>query len=79
MNFDDEKLLDYVSEKILALDSETEFLVKDLFNGTEWKGLPKKERLNIGRRFKSLVHNSKIDDVVYLGKASNNSAVYKKI
>lgn len=79
VRIDDEKLLVLVSDKILKLDSGTEFFVKDLFNGTEWKKYPTGEKQNIGKRFKSLVNNSKIENVLYLGKAPNNSAVYKKI
>lgn len=76
---DYEKLLNVIENKIFALDVDTEFFLKDLFNGTEWKKLQKGEKLSLGRRFKNYVELGKFANVIYVGKASNNSAVYKRI
>lgn len=55
------------------------FILRDLFDGIEWSALSKGERLSFGRLFKNEVTNGKIPGVVYIGKADNNSAQYKRI
>lgn len=76
---DYEKILKSAELKIDALDVGTEFFLKDLFDGTEWKKLKKGEKLSLGRRFKNCVELGKFSNVVYVGKAPNNSAIYKRV
>ena len=76
---DYEKILKSAEFKIDALDVGTEFFLKDLYNGTEWKKLQKGVKLSLGRRFKNCVKLGEIPNVIYLGKAQNNSAIYKKV
>lgn len=54
------------------------FLVKELFQGTEWNDLPKGDKLRFGAFFKNSVNEGLIPDIDYVGKAANNSALYKK-
>lgn len=61
------------------LDANSEFMVKDLFMGTQWKSFDCGSRLSIGRAFKTRVTNGQIPNVEYIGKHSNNSALYKKL
>lgn len=75
---DYEKLLRIIAEKIDSLNKGDEFFLKDLFDGIEWKEFQTGERLSLGRRFKNSVLTEKIANVVYIGKAQNNSALYKK-
>lgn len=55
------------------------FLVKELFQGTEWNDLPKGDKLRFGAYFKTLVTEGKIPNINYVSKANNNSAQYRKI
>ena len=71
-------LLVMAKEAIEKLSFDTEFLLKDLFEGAFWKGLQKGDRLGLGKCFKNEVINNKIKNVQYLGKAENNSAKYRK-
>ena len=77
MNYD--ILINRAISKTGALQLNTTFLLKDLFEGTEWNELDKGGRLGLGRRFKNDVLDGIIPNVVYIGKAQNNSAIYKKI
>ena len=61
------------------LDKNSEFFLKDLFKGTEWKSLSVGERLSLGRCFKNEVLEKRIPNITYIGKAKNNSAMYQKI
>ena len=65
--------------EIETLPNNTLFPLKDLYEGTEWNELDKGCRLSLGRRFKSEVINQHIPNVIYVGKADNNSAQYRKI
>ncbi len=56
----------------------TNFMVKDLFEGIDWNSLTKGDRLSFGRYFKNAVKENVISDVGYIGKATNNSAIYIK-
>lgn len=71
-------LLAMARKSIEHLAVNTEFLLKDLFEGTFWKSLQKRDRLGLGKCFKNEVINNKIENVQYLGKVENNSAKYKK-
>lgn len=75
---DYENLLQKAEQKILALNADTEFFLKDLFEGTEWNKLKKGEKSSFGKLFKNSVDNGRFINIVYIGKAPNNSAIYKK-
>ena len=72
------ELLEKANTRIAAIPSGQVFLAQDLFPGTEWNQLQKGEKLNFGRQFKAAVLDEKFPRVVYIGKAENNSAQYKK-
>ena len=76
---DYERVLKSTELKIATLDIGTEFFLKDLFDGTEWKKFKRGEKLSLGRRFKNWVEIGQFSNVVYVGKAPNNSAIYRKI
>ncbi len=76
---DYEKLFQNACQKILQIPMDTKFCVKDLFLGVEWEQLKKGEKLYFGRYFKNMVENKKVEQVEFLKKAENNSAVYVKI
>ena len=61
------------------LNSGTEFCLKDLFDGVEWNDLAVGARLGFGRYFKNEVLEGHIPNIVYVGKAQNNSAKYRKV
>lgn len=65
-------------ESIEKMPINTTFLAKDLFEGAEWNGLEKGERLHFGREFKNAVKEGKFPGIIYTGKAQNNSAQYTK-
>ena len=60
------------------MHENTEFLLKDLFDGVEWNNLTVGERLGFGRFFKDEVLEGHVPNIYYIGKAQNNSAKYKK-
>ncbi len=62
-----------------TLPAGTVFVVKELFLGTTWNNLMKRDKLSFGRVYKNAVTQKEIPNVVYLGKADNNSAQYQKI
>ena len=64
---------------IEILPNGTTFKLKDLFIGYEWINIPKGDRLHLGKTFKRAVMNKTIESVEYLGKSSDNSAVYRKV
>lgn len=72
------KVLKEKESRIFKLESGTVFLLKDLFEGVQWNSFSIGDRLNLGRTFKNLVENKKVPNVMYLGKAENNSAKYIK-
>ena len=61
-----------------ALDNGAVFCLKDLFNGADWTALPKGDRLQFGKFFKNEVNECRVQNIIYIGKADNNSALYKK-
>lgn len=71
--------IDKAKFKIKTLPTGNVFVLKDLFLGTDWKSLKVGDRLSLGRNFKNEVLDKRIENVVYIGKADNNSAKYKKI
>ena len=63
-------------QAISKLEDGTIFVLKDLFEGTEWKALPEGDRLYFGKDFKHRVLLGSVPRVKYLKKAQNNSAQY---
>lgn len=72
-------LLERAVQQIDAIAVNDKFLVKDLFVGTEWNDLEKGDKLGFGRFFKNAVIENEIPNVVFIGKAKNNSAEYRKV
>ena len=76
MNY--EKLLDEAKEHLQEIEIGKEFYVKELV-GTEWVNLKKGDKLGFGRHFKREVTDGNVQGVIYVNKAPNNSAVYRRI
>lgn len=55
------------------------FVLKDLFDGIEWNTLEKGERTTFGKTFKNAVKNGDFPNVIFVGKAQNNSSKYQKV
>lgn len=72
------KLLEEARERIATISIGQIFRVKDLFPGTQWNQLQRGEKLSFGKRFKNAVSDGEFPNVVYIGKAENNSAQYQK-
>ncbi len=62
---------------LIRLSPGTEFKLKDLFKGVSWDAFPRKERVAAGTIFKNEVDAGRLP-VIFTGKTSSNSAVYKK-
>ncbi len=75
---DYEHWLQKAMEGIKRTPNNTIFLVKELFQGTEWNDLPRGDKLRFGAYFKNSVNEGTIPNINYVGKAANNSAQYKK-
>ncbi len=75
---DNSKWIAQAKNKIGETSANTEFFLKDLFDGVEWNNLTVGERLGFGRFFKGEVLEGNVPNVQYIGKAQNNSARYKK-
>ena len=65
-------------ESIAKIPKRTVFVAKDLFEGYEWNGLSRGDKLSFGRTFKNTVTSGGLAGVRYLGKRDNNSAEYMK-
>lgn len=61
------------------IEFNSEFCLKDLFDGVIWNSLAKGERLSFGRFFKNEVISGHVPNIIYIGKSQNNSAKYKKV
>lgn len=79
MPIDYEKMLEEILPKIKALSGGTVFFAKDLFEPPKWKSLRRGDKLNYGKYFKNKVKLGQVENVEYIGKADNNSALYKKL
>lgn len=65
-------------ESLGRMPRGTVFIAKDLFEGYEWNGLSRGDKLSFGKTFKNSVTNGSFAGVRYLGKRDNNSAEYIK-
>lgn len=65
--------------KIGELDTETIFVLKDLFSGVEWNQLKRGEKSNMGRIFKNFVKDKKIPNIELIESPNGTSNTYKKI
>ncbi len=55
------------------------FVLKALFDGIEWDTLSRGDKINFGKFFKNEVMDGRITGVIFIGKANNNSAQYKRV
>lgn len=76
---DYESLMNRAKHSINKIPINTDFTVKELFLGAEWTSIPSGDRKSFGRYFSNQVKEHKLDNVCYVGKQKNNSALYKKI
>lgn len=75
----DEIWVNRAISKTGSLTPNTIFLLKDLFTGVEWDELSSGDKRDFGRQFKNLVNRGAVPNVVFIGKAQNNSSKYKKV
>ena len=75
---DYDQLLKIAKLKVSELTPKSEFILRDLFQGTFWNDLDIGVRLEFGRRFKYAVTHGNISQVNYLGKKDNNASLYAK-
>jgi hypothetical protein len=62
------------------LQSDEEFLIKDLFKGYEWNRLAIGERRSLGALFLNEVKNGHLKDAIRVTKKSSaNQQIYTKI
>ena len=76
MNY--ERFLEEAKEHLQEITIGKEFFVKELV-GPEWVNLERGDKLGFGRHFKREVLDGNVPGVIFIGKAQNNSAVYKRI
>jgi hypothetical protein len=74
----DEIWINRAISKTGALPYGTVFLLKDLFDGVEWNRLSSGDKRDFGRQFKYHVKRGLVPNVVFVGKAQNNSSIYRK-
>ena len=75
----DEIWINRAISKTGALSFGTTFLLKDVFDGIEWNRFSSGDKRDFGRQFKFNVKRGFVPNVIYVGKAQNNSAVYRKV
>ena len=75
----DERWMNKAISKTGSLLPNTEFVLKDLFDGIEWARLSQGDKRDFGRQFKSQVTNGLVTNIVYIGREKNNSSKYKKV
>lgn len=78
MAIDYDEMLTIAIDRIDSMPRGTVFFAKDLFDTVKWKALERGDKLGYGRFFKNKVLLSQVEGVIYVGKADNNSAQYKK-
>lgn len=72
-------LLNIAIKEIDNVKSGTEFYVKELFKGYEWKSYPLEIRLLLGTLFKNHVINNDCSVALDDKKTSRKQQIYKKI
>ncbi len=75
---DYEEYIKRARELIRKKKSEDKFTLPDLF-GEEWDKIPEGVRKGLGREFRKLVEDGKIQGVKPIGKKSDNLWQYEKI
>ena len=75
----DDIWLNRAISKTGSIIPNTIFLLKDLFTGVEWDELSPGDKRDFGRQFKTLVNRGAVPNIVFIGKAQNNSSRYKKV
>lgn len=78
MNYDAwiKKAIERIETKVKYSDP---FILKDLFEGVEWKELSPGECRQLGIRFSNEVKDGNIKNIKKLERAKNNSARYIRI
>ena len=62
-----------------ALPPFKKFELRNLFQGCEWEGLSKGDRITFGKFFKAEVLGGRVENVMFLDRAKNNHSKYQKI
>ena len=75
---DYDALLNEARQRIAALNTNTQFSLKDLFLGVQWESFSGGERREFGRRFKYAVNKGEIPNTHWSGKAQNGTNMYTK-
>ena len=75
---DFESWLKSAKNATLVLNDGTVFCLKDLFSGVQWNTLTRGQKLTCGKLFKNAVLRGEVCGINYIGKADNNSALYRK-
>lgn len=70
--------LEKAATAIDALPPSKTFELRSLFQGCEWEGLSKGDRITFGKFFKAEVLDGRVENVVFLDRAKNNHSKYKK-
>lgn len=72
--------LEIAIQEIEFLDTNEQFLVKDLFKGYEWNRLDIGERRSLGALFLNEVRNGRLNGIVVVSKKSSaNQQIYMKL
>lgn len=67
-------------KEIPYLNSNEEFLIRDLFKGYEWNRLEIGDRRQLGSIFQNSVKNGELKGLVVMGKKStSNQQIYIKL
>lgn len=68
--------LKVVEHQIQRLAVGSVFFLKEVY--PDWILLPKGDKLRMGKAFKRAVLLGEIENVVFIGKADNNSSMYER-
>lgn len=74
-----QELFDLSLVSLKDVNSNEEFLVKDLFRGIEWNRIPKGLRTKLGSMFLAYAEKEASDVLVVLGKTPQNQQIYRKL
>lgn len=72
------RALDYAQQEVENLNSQEEFLLKDLFKGYVWNRIKKSDRIKLGTLFLNYVEENP-EKVNISTKTISGQKVYKKI
>jgi AAA+ superfamily predicted ATPase len=72
-----EEYIEILKKRIEKFPPNTKFTIKEVL-GVDWREIKKGKKLALGRKFKKLVDEDKIDNVKFEKTQSNNTALYEK-